>query len=261
MPSPFPGMDPFIESQGWEDFHMTFLIVLANRLAPALRERYIVRRQRRVYVEREPDPPRGIFPDVTVARHDLPARSESSSDAGVATIEPVTLTLSMPEPRQETYLTLVDRLSKRVVTVIELLSPANKRAGGRGRREYRRKRDHVLESDAHLVEIDLLRGGARLTTIEPLPEGDYFAYVSRSERRPEVDVYPWRLAHRLPVIPLPLAGENESCEVDLQAIVTQAYDDICFDLILDYGAEVQPPLTDEETRWVRDVLGRRGAWE
>jgi hypothetical protein len=89
----------------------------------------------------------------------------------------------MPERVREAFLTIRERETMEVVTVIEVLSPGNKQAGSDGRREYLRKRRDVLLSATHLVELDLLRGGERLPTIEPLPPGDYYAFVCRRQHR------------------------------------------------------------------------------
>ena len=86
--------------------------------------------------------------------------------------------------------------------MIELLSPSNKNLGD-DRNKYLGKREQIQASTAHLVEIDLLRGGARLPTVEPLPSGDYYAYVSRGDRRPTVEVYHWWLRDRLLDVPVP----------------------------------------------------------
>jgi hypothetical protein len=98
--------------------------------------------------------------------------------------------------------------NRELVTVIELLSPANKRAGADGRREYLRKRDQILQSAVHLVEVNLLLKGECLPTGEPLPEADYYAFASCSEYRPAVEVYSWRRDERMPTIPIPLLRED-----------------------------------------------------
>ncbi|MFA0775855.1 MAG: hypothetical protein THHGLFOP_001379, partial [Candidatus Fervidibacter sp.] len=51
MPSPFPGMDPFIEGQLWDDFHSRFVPELAAALMPKVRPKYLVTVERRVYLE------------------------------------------------------------------------------------------------------------------------------------------------------------------------------------------------------------------
>jgi hypothetical protein len=144
-----------------------------------------------------------------------------------------------------------------VVTVLETLSPANKRAGGDGRREYLQKRTEVLRSASHLVELDLLRGGARLPMRRPLRPGDYYAIVSRCDLRPVAAVYAWTIRDRLPTIPVPLKEGDADAPLDLQAAFTTVYDRARYDLSLNYDAELQPPLGKEDAEWVQGLLGAR----
>jgi hypothetical protein len=166
---------------------------------------------------------------------------------------PVVRTVPMPQREQEIFITLRDRESDKLVTVIELLSPANKRAGSDGRREYLAKREAVLLSPAHLVELDLLRGGERLPTNEPLPRADYYAFVCRRLGRPRVAVYAWTLRHPLPTIPIPLAGDDPDVSLDLQAVFTTAFDRAGYDYALRRGMPIQPPLPEVDAAWA-DVL-------
>lgn len=152
MPCPFPGMDPYIESQAWEDFHLHLVAEIANALVPQVRPRYIVRTERRIYVEHEPDSTSGtIRADVAEmsAGGALSPSAQATSATELAT-GPVVLTLPMPAERREAFLTIRDRDTHEVVTVIELLSPSNRRRGGEGRGEYLRKRETVLQSAANL---------------------------------------------------------------------------------------------------------------
>jgi hypothetical protein len=157
MPSPFPGMDPFIEGQKWTDFHTEFLSDLRAALAPLIAPAYTAHVEEREYVEHSNGGgPAWVRPDVTVA--DDPRRTSGSG--GVATLEaPARARIPLPERRREPFLELRFRDGAQGVSVIELLSPTNKRPGADGYREYRTKRDAVLLSEAHLVEIDLLRVG------------------------------------------------------------------------------------------------------
>src|SRR5436309_6372353 len=143
MPSPFPGMDPFIEGRLWRDFHTEFITGVRAALAPGLVPRYVVRIEERVYVERTPEQPgQFIVPDITVAEVERaqPLGRGSVATAGVAVATPVLRTLPVPERRREAFLTVRERESMAVITVIEVLSPTNKRPGTDGRREYLRKR-------------------------------------------------------------------------------------------------------------------------
>ncbi|HEX6985948.1 MAG TPA: DUF4058 family protein, partial [Planctomycetaceae bacterium] len=204
MPSPFPGMDPFIESQEWGDFHHSAIDVIREMLTPRLRGRYAARIERRIYVEHWDDPePDLVIADVANVR-DGHGHVPAADADNVRLATPVTCLVAMPEERRESYIVVKDVEAGRVVTVIEILSPSNKRRGS-GRKKYLAKRDEVLGSATHLVEIDLLRGGTRLPMRSALPPGDYFVIVSDAGRRPRSDVYAWRLPERMPGIPIPLA--------------------------------------------------------
>jgi len=255
MPSPFPGMDPFLEGPDWEDFHTGFIAELCAALVPQVRPKYVVRKERRVYVEHSfPGDDRLVRADVAVMSDtgEFPESREPAS-AGAA-VSPVVLHLPMPEERREAFLTLSDRETMEVVTVIELLSPANKRHGGDGRREYLSKRESILGSTTHLVELDLLRGGERLPTVEPLPPGDYYAFVCR-QRRYQAEVYAWTLRDRLPAIPIPLAGDDPDVTIHLEEVFTSTYDRAGYDYSLDYSRPIRPPLPKRDASWAAGILG------
>jgi hypothetical protein len=256
MSCPFPGMDPFIESQAWPDFHTRFITEIADLLMPHLRPRYFARLEERVYVEQETNGAiRTIRPDLTVVKD---AAQPSPPSTAVATVTtPVSLRIAMPEKAREAYLEIRLRDTGEVVTVIELLSSANKRPGSDGRREYLRKRSAVLGSDVHLLELDLLRGGDRLPMEDPLPPGDHYAILSRAPRRPTCDVWFWTLAQPLPSVPVPLAGDDPDITLHLQSVMRGVYERAGYDYSLDYRAEVDPPLDHDAQAWVREQLA---AW-
>jgi hypothetical protein len=260
MPSPFPGMDPFIEAQEWNDFHVTLNVGIRELLTPQLQPTYTVRVERRVYVEHpfRPEEPEGIrIADVPIIQPDSGARQRQAT-AVLANIEPVPCVVVQAEEQRESYLVIRDAESQRVVTVIETLSPANKRYGGDGWTEYGEKRQQILASDSHLVEIDLLRGGTRMPVRARRVKltGDYRIMVSRAGRRPNVDVYAWPLLHQLPKIPVPLIGKEENVLLDLQSAFTTVYDRAAYELSLDYTAGVEPPLADEVKSWLQGQLAQ-----
>lgn len=257
MPSPFPGMDPFVELQEWEDFHNRFNMAVADTLQPVIRPRYVVRVERRIYVD-HPDNGEDAatvrIPDVVLAGTEGKAPNPTSHAGEIAGPEPVICTLPMPEERRESYLVIRDRESMEVVTVIETLSPANKRRQGDGRREYLRKREEVLCSTAHLVEFDLLRGGERLPMQGAVPAGDYYAIVSRGNMRPQAGVLAWSLRDPMPPVPIPLLPGDDDVMLSLQETFTAVYDRAAYELSLDYDSELQPPLPGADARWMRDLL-------
>lgn len=207
MPSPFPGMDPFIESQRWRDFHTTFITILREQLTPRVKPRYIVDVEEYVYLAREDEPPdRIVGPDLSIRETELvgagtPGRTQRASGHYVI------YTLPVPERVRQAYLTIRTRDYHEIVTVIELLSSTNKTAG-EGRTEYLFKRTNISPEPAGLIELDLLRGGIRLPTVEPLQPADYYAFVRRKQSFRHADGYGWTLREPMPVIPVPLAGDD-----------------------------------------------------
>lgn len=255
MPSPFPGIDPFIEEQKWVDFHHELIAVMRESLVPRVRPRYEVSVEERVYVEHAPNGHLELIrPDVTVLEREGQEASSESTVATAVAVAPVVLTLPMPERMREAFLAIRKRETREVVTIVEVLSPGNKRPGSDGRREYLSKREAILQSAAHLVELDLLRQGERLPTIEPLPPADYYAFICRGQRRPRAEVYPWTLRYPLPPIPVPLAGDDPDVALDLQSIFNTVYDRAGYDYSLDYRRPIEPPLSDADTAWAQQVL-------
>src|SRR5688572_25458897 len=127
MPSPFPGMDPFIERYRFHDFHGSLLFAIRDALVPEVRPKYVVLTQERLFVDREDANgfPRYIEPDVVVGEpFALSTRSGGRSAAALA--EPVPIILPIVQPSKERYLTIVERETLDLVTVIEILSPSNK---------------------------------------------------------------------------------------------------------------------------------------
>jgi hypothetical protein len=112
----------------------------------------------------------------------------------------------------------------------------------------------VLESRTNLVEIDLLRGGRRLPTLERLKPADYFAFICRGQTRPRADVYAWSLRQTLPSVPIPLASDDREVALDLQAVFSRVHDDFGYDYSLDFAQPVQPPLSEADSEWAERLL-------
>jgi hypothetical protein len=251
-------MDPFIESQEWTDFHSTLITVFREMLTPQLGDRYVARVERRIYVEQEwGERTRQFGADVAVVDRGT-VRSAGLGAGGATALAPVECELPLPVERRESYLVIRDRQSHEVVTVIEVLSPSNKALGSDGRRAYLAKRNEILQSRANLVELDLLRGGARLPLLGPVPTGDYYAIISRHERRPKVDVFAWTLRHELPEIPIPLNPEDPEAKLDVQKAVSIVFDRARYDHSLDCHAVVEPALSREDADWAAELLRAAG---
>lgn len=161
----------------------------------------------------------------------------------------------MPEEQRETYVVIRERETREVVTVIETLSPGNKWPGSDGRKEYLKKREELLQSQVHLVELDLVRRGRRLPMISPMPPGDYYAIVSRRPRRPRADVYAWTLRDPMPPIPIPLKKVDGDVQLDLQTVFDRAR----YDRSLDYTQPISPPMNESDAAWFQGLLEQRAS--
>jgi hypothetical protein len=262
MPSPFPGMDPFLENPTvFPGLHNRLVAVLSESLQARLPEPYFAEIGERVWVEVSQ---RYIEPDARVLRGGRAAGVREGEDGGavtaaVARSRPVVVTVPHDERRE----TLVEIRTprdegERLVTAIELLSPSNKTPGERGRELYLRKQREVLDSTTHLVEIDLLRGGVHTTAVpldrltDQVGTFDYQVSIHRFE---DFLVYPIRLEERLPEIAIPLLPGDPDVPIDLQAVFDRAYDIGPYRRRIRYPeSRPVPPLRPDQVEWAKRVL-------
>jgi hypothetical protein len=252
MPSPLPGMNPYLESpELWSEFHSRMIVAIADALDVTLSQDYRVAVEKRVYLSQGEETILIGIPDVSVT---AAPKAMAATAIAIAT-EPMVVEIPLAEEVQERYLEIREVATGRVVTVIELLSPKNKRVG-EGRDAYSQKRQRILLSQTHLVEIDLLRGG------EPLPIvgaalSDYRILVSRSEGRPKAQLYAFNVRQLIPGIQVPLVADAWAM-LDLQPLLHQIYDRARFGLAIDYQQQPVPRLSLEDWGWVGEatLLGR-----
>ncbi|MEO0409245.1 MAG: DUF4058 family protein [Cyanobacteria bacterium P01_A01_bin.135] len=258
MPSPFPGMNPYLEHPDrWSTVHNRLIVALADTLTPQLLPKYQVDIEKRVY---EVLGSNSLFvgrPDVTVQRPRT-SSPDTASAAGVSNLaaKPAKVMVPMPEEVREAYLEVKETATQAVVTAIEILSPTNKR--GDGRRKYEQKRQQVLSSRTNLVEIDLLRESAPLPTLGDGPQSRYQVLVSRASSRPMADLYAFNLNEPIPPFALPLQHEDEEPVVVLQELLEGVYERSGYDYFIDYKDDPLPPLSDGERAWVDAVLQDKG---
>jgi hypothetical protein len=251
MPSPFPGMNPYLEKEAyWQDFHQTFIPTIRAMLATQVAPHYFVRVEQYVFLHELPGEERRPLGGPAVHVKDTRPRDSAS---GTATIAPAYGYLPTTSVDQEvhSYLTIRDREGHNVVTVIELLSPSNKNFGA-DRDDYLKKRRAFFLAGTHVVEIDLLRGGPRLP-LNDVPKCDYLVAVSRTEERPRVGLWPVQLRQRLPQIPIPLRSPDPDAELDLQEAIDRVYDSAGYAPLL-YETPPQPPLNEADVHWARQFV-------
>ena len=263
MPSPFPGMDPYLEDPArWPDVHGELIADARASLNAKLGPKYVAAMAERVYISRENDPGRRVIvPDVYVAHSPVganPWKPVGGSRSSAAVIEPIEVTTLIEQEIHEPRIDIIDGERNVVVTVIEILSPANKVPGAQGRGSFQRKREEVMNSSANLIEVDLLREGEAFPPYEPLPPHHYRVHVSRVQKRPRGLLWPIHLEQRLPAIAVPLRGEDPDVELDLQAVLEVAYDRGAFGRRIDYRASPAPPLPPAEAAWADRVLRESG---
>ena len=246
MPSPFPGMEPYLEQTGlWSQVHTEF----RRFLTPLLRPKYRVDMEQRNYLAVAPPDDLIGEPDEIIS---VDASSIAMPTTAATVVEPLAGILPVPEEVKERYLEIRSVDTREVVTVIELLSPTNKRAGD-GREQYEEKRKEILGSRTHLIEIDLLRAG------KPMPmtvsqENHCRIIVSRAYRRPAADFYLFSVRQPMPDIPIPLLRGDAEPLVKLDQLLHTLYDQSGYDMDIDYiKTPPTPSFSKTDTDWIRKI--------
>jgi hypothetical protein len=247
-------MNPYLEQEDvWSDFHLRFIATAAEVIGPQVRPAYIVKVDRYVYVHELPEGDQMLLgrPDIYLAEA-RPDQIKSEGDVSTALAAPARARLvPLTITERQAFIEIRDGTDRRLITAIELLSPANNEPGS-DRDQYLAKRNRYLDTGVHLVEIDLLRGGPRLP-LHPPPKGDYCIMVSRAEERPNVGVWPIQLREPLPTIPIPLRSPDATAKLDLQAVLHRVYDAAGYGDYV-YRSQPQPTLSAEDQWWVDKIL-------
>lgn len=221
MPSPFPGMDPYLENESlWQGFHRQLIAGLYQVLLPGLVDRYRARVSQRVYVTEEP-----LFTSIIKQEH------------------------------QEEFIEIRQRSDGRLVTLVDIASPTNKKLP-EGRAAYLETRKAARSQSASVVEIDLVLQGVPLLDYsrDGLPEWDYAVTVTRSTQPERYEIYTATLAKRLPRFKVPLASDDRDTVVDLQATFSRSFDQGNFANHIDYTRDPSYKLGDPAKAWIQTWL-------
>jgi hypothetical protein len=246
-------MDPYLEHpSAWPNVHHRLITAIADDLAPQLLPRYQILVEERVYQVENQDSILIGIPDVTVQQ--LRAERESKMTAIAApSAEPLSVTLAIPETVRQGYLEVREISTGQVVTVIEVLSPINKRTS-KGRLDYENKRAMILSSSSHLIEIDLLRQWQPMPIQGEMVRSHYRILVSPQEKRPQADLYPFNLCDPIPCFPLPLRTDDVLPVINLRQLLDGIYDRSGYGLVIDYTQPAIPPLAGTDAAWAREWL-------
>jgi hypothetical protein len=263
MPGPFPGMDPYLESAPlWAGVHQGIIGSLRALLNTLLPPGYVADMGERVYVAQLD---RSIYPDVVIFEQGtpLPLALGSAQSAMLVADPPTVVQVEAVEVR-EVFIEIVPIGDEtRVVTVIEVLSYANKAAGSDGRELYLTKQQELLQSRVNLIEIDLLRRGEHTLAVprthNALPgRWDYLMCLHRSGQRGRFETWPRTVRERLPRIHVPLENGLPDVTLDLQTVFDRNYDEGAYARRIDYRREPPTPLRSEDAAWAADLLRQNG---
>jgi hypothetical protein len=252
-------MDPYLEPH-WGDVHTSLVTYARDQLQKFLPRDLLARVEERVVVSQW-DRPRSLCPDVRVIETERISRRPAKGGASIAVAQPLVIELA-DEPETQRFVEIREVSSdSRLVTVIEVISPSNKRPGD-GQEQYLRKQQELRQAGVNLVEIDLLRGGdwivaLPLDALEPNLRTPYRLVVRRGWRRLQAEYYAVALSDRLPKINVPLRPTDADVPLDLQALLEQCYENGGYDDI-DYNASLDPPLPAAAARWAAQLLRRAG---
>lgn len=260
MPSPFPGMDPYLEnSEFFGGLHDRLITYLSEALQGQLPESYYADIRTRVWIE---SPPRAIEPDFAIIRDSGPSLRPTG---GAVVLSRPPIVPLVEQERSESFLEIhTEKEDHPLITAIEILSSTNKTPGDHGRTKYQQKQVELLDSRVNLVEIDLLRGGQPSTALihrDAIAAVGPFAYhvcIHKMDDRDHLYVYPIRLKERLPEILIPLLPGDGEVKIDLQAVFDRCYDTGPYRRGRPYRLSPEPPLSSEQAAWAEAILRDKG---
>lgn len=250
MSSPFPGMDPFLESPiGWGGVHSRLINSISDYLAELVSPNFIVDIEERVYITTLGDPEKWpIVPDVYVVSG--PLAGHPGPAAGSITAPTLIEPLYDVEIRDR-FIEIVDARNREVVATLEVLSPYNKSSGTPGREAFLHKCKKVMASKTHWIEIDLLRAGERPRELSG--KSDYYALLKRGGTPGPYEVWYFDVRDRMPTIAVPLRPPFEDVPLNLQAVFENTYARGHYAESTDYSDNPPlPRLRPADAAWVQE---------
>jgi hypothetical protein len=252
MANPFPGMNPYIEANDrWPDFHLTFIATCREQLVTSLPSNYRARIDERVQLVDQGDrSERSYRPDTSVVR--VAPEALRPGTPAMLELEPVICHRVGVETESVGFMEIHSSSGNELVTIIEVLSPTNKKEPGRS--DYRAKMEQFRRAGVHLVEIDLLLDGERPEMEEPLPSGNYFTFLSRNDKFPLCAVYAWSIRRRLPSVPIPLNPSDPDISLDLSAAFETTFQRAGYDRDLRYDLPLPRTLSPADREWALSLV-------
>ena len=255
---PFPGMNPYLEARRlWPEVHNKLISEIHYFLREDLPPQYTVTMEERVIVEEsfgDVARQRYAVPDVNIAGDALPLAGDAvpATDAG-------SVSVLLPEtyPVREWYIEIRTQSRLPSVAILEVLSHSNKRAGP-GRRAYIEKRQRILDSATHLVEIDLLRANNPMSIVGYDGDAPYRILVSDGRVRPHAALYPFDMQSAIPSFVVPLLGQDEGPTIKLGEICNDIYLRGHYERYADYNDDPEGPLSADDRVWLDQMLREKG---
>lgn len=262
MPSPFPGMDPYLEGYLWPDVHQALATQIRRQITPLVQPRYVARLAITIIQDETPESEIGIiYPDVEVLKRHFAETSDPAPKTVSATSTMMTIPLTVPLPHLTMRMVTVeihDRAENQLITSIEILSPVNKREPGLT--QFRQKRERLRAAGVHLLDIDLIRRGERpirmpaFVDTAVIDTAPYLITLTRAAAE-TMDVWPVALSSALPIVAVPLRPPDADVPLDLGHALTTIYAEAAYDLSIDYRQLPPPPACDEATlTWMHRLL-------
>lgn len=171
---------------------------------------------------------------------------------------PIESEVEWREPLELLHVEIFKVGNEELITALEILSPVNKERSHKAHADYLTKREELLASRIHFIEIDFLRAGTRPPLAKPVPSAPYYVMLSRANRRPIVQVWPIQISDKLPVLPVPLARHDPDVALDLSECAASVYERGGYDTQIDYREPVPPPrLSEQEESFAQQLLTER----